>query len=134
MSVLFVLTISVVFFFLSSRIRHTRCALVTGVQTCALPISGAAIREAARVLMPGGRLLIADFAPHDVAELRTRDAHARLGFSAEQMLGWFEAAGLLRARTEKLEGGELTVQLWLDRKSVVEGRGVSVRVDIVGGR
>src|SRR3546814_9883406 len=27
-------------FFLSSRRRHTRCALVTGVQTCALPISG----------------------------------------------------------------------------------------------
>src|SRR3546814_16259003 len=27
-------------FFLSSRIRHTRCALVTGFQTCALPISG----------------------------------------------------------------------------------------------
>src|SRR3546814_3319306 len=30
-------------FFLSSRRRHTRCALVTGVQTCALPISGAAL-------------------------------------------------------------------------------------------
>src|SRR3546814_11049265 len=29
-----------VFFFFSSRRRHTRCALVTGVQTCALPISG----------------------------------------------------------------------------------------------
>src|SRR3546814_14873487 len=29
------------FFFFSSRRRHTRCALVTGVQTCALPISGA---------------------------------------------------------------------------------------------
>src|SRR3546814_7519306 len=29
------------FFFISSRRRHTRCALVTGVQTCALPISGA---------------------------------------------------------------------------------------------
>src|SRR3546814_2029038 len=28
------------YFFLSSRRRHTRCALVTGVQTCALPISG----------------------------------------------------------------------------------------------
>src|SRR3546814_3098621 len=28
-----------VFFFVSSRRRHTRCALVTGVQTCALPIS-----------------------------------------------------------------------------------------------
>src|SRR3546814_2314002 len=30
----------VVYFFFSSRRRHTRCALVTGVQTCALPISG----------------------------------------------------------------------------------------------
>src|SRR3546814_4629234 len=30
--------VEVVFFFLSSRRRHTRCALVTGVQTCALPI------------------------------------------------------------------------------------------------
>src|SRR3546814_20085610 len=30
------------FFFCSSRIRHTRCALVTGVQTCALPICPAA--------------------------------------------------------------------------------------------
>src|SRR3546814_16937686 len=33
------LSITVVFFFFSSRRRHTRCALVTGVQTCALPIS-----------------------------------------------------------------------------------------------
>src|SRR3546814_7482587 len=32
-----------VFFFFSSRRRHTRCALVTGVQTCALPISFAAL-------------------------------------------------------------------------------------------
>ncbi|MBY8827265.1 ArsR/SmtB family transcription factor [Hephaestia mangrovi] len=77
---------------------------------------GAAIREAARVLMPGGRLLIADFAPHDVEELRTRDAHARLGFSDEQIVGWFEAASLLPVRTETLEGGELTVKLWLARR------------------
>src|SRR3546814_4625405 len=34
------------FFFFSSRRRHTRCALVTGVQTCALPICGQ--RRAAR--------------------------------------------------------------------------------------
>src|SRR3546814_1024336 len=32
-------------FFFSSRRRHTRCALVTGVQTCALPISVAADRD-----------------------------------------------------------------------------------------
>ncbi|MDB5678978.1 metalloregulator ArsR/SmtB family transcription factor, partial [Sphingomonas bacterium] len=76
----------------------------------------AAIAEAARVLGPGGRLLIVDFAPHGREELRTRDAHARLGFSDEQMLGWFDAAGLAPARTETLEGGELTVKLWLARK------------------
>src|SRR3546814_2152344 len=33
-------------FFFSSRRRHTRCALVTGVQTCALPISRASLKEA----------------------------------------------------------------------------------------
>src|SRR3546814_2379506 len=32
------LSLIVLFFFFSSRRRHTRCALVTGVQTCALPI------------------------------------------------------------------------------------------------
>src|SRR3546814_19604024 len=35
------------FFFFSSRRRHTRCALVTGFQTCALPISGGASRLSA---------------------------------------------------------------------------------------
>src|SRR3546814_1124579 len=34
--------------FFSSRRRHTRCALVTGVQTCALPISGGIIVKSAR--------------------------------------------------------------------------------------
>ena len=78
---------------------------------------GAAIAEAARVLSPGGRLLIADFAPHDREELRTRDAHTRLGFSDEQIAAWFDAAGLMPARTETLKGGELTVKLWLARKA-----------------
>jgi ArsR family transcriptional regulator len=61
-------------------------------------------------------LLIVDFAPHGREELRIRDAHARLGFSDEQMLGWFGGAGLAPLRTETLEGGELTVKLWLGRK------------------
>ena len=77
---------------------------------------GAAIAEAARALGPGGRLLIADFAPHDREELRTRDAHVRLGFSDAQIAGWFEAAGMTTARSETLDGGELTVKLWLGRK------------------
>src|SRR3546814_1039171 len=37
--------LSVLLFFFSSRRRHTRCALVTGVQTCALPISTQAYAE-----------------------------------------------------------------------------------------
>jgi ubiquinone/menaquinone biosynthesis C-methylase UbiE/DNA-binding transcriptional ArsR family regulator len=78
---------------------------------------GAAIAEAARVLGAGGRLLIADFAPHEREELRTQDAHARLGFSDEQILGWFESYGLSPVLTETLEGGELTVKLWLGRKT-----------------
>lgn len=78
---------------------------------------GAAIAEAARVLHPGGRLLIADFAPHDREELRAQDAHTRLGFSDEQIAAWFDAAGLSMARTETLQGGELTVKLWLGRKA-----------------
>ena len=78
---------------------------------------GAAIGEAARVLRDGGRLLIVDFAPHEREELRTRDAHARLGFSDEQVLGWFKGAGLAPVLVETLEGGELTVKLWLGRKA-----------------
>ncbi|AQR75243.1 metalloregulator ArsR/SmtB family transcription factor [Sphingomonas sp. LM7] len=78
---------------------------------------GAAIGEAARVLSDGGRLLIVDFAPHDREELRSRDAHTRLGFSDEQILGWFANAGLAPAQVETLKGGELTVKLWLGRKT-----------------
>ncbi len=78
---------------------------------------GAAIEEAARVLQPGGRLLICDFAPHEREELRQRDAHARLGFSDEQMLGWFASAGLAPVSNRTLGGGELTVKLWMARRT-----------------
>ncbi len=87
---------------------------------------GAAIAEASRVLSPGGRLLIADFAPHEREELRTQDAHARLGFSDEQILGWFEVHGLAPVLIETLEGGELTVKLWLGRKTGEEEQRVRV--------
>src|SRR3546814_9838231 len=41
-----------VFFFFSSRRRHTRCALVTGVQTCALPITSRSRSIVAASLIP----------------------------------------------------------------------------------
>lgn len=76
----------------------------------------AVIAEAARVAGSEGRVLIADFAPHEREELRTRDQHARLGFSNEQIEGWFAQAGLALDRVETLPGQELTVQLWLGRR------------------
>ena len=60
--------------------------------------------------------MIADFAPHDREELRARDAHSRLGFADDQIAAWFANAGLQLAQTQTLEGGELTVTLWLGRK------------------
>jgi ubiquinone/menaquinone biosynthesis C-methylase UbiE len=73
---------------------------------------GAAIAEASRVLAPDGQLLVIDFAQHDRAELKEKDAHLRLGFADDAMRGWFSAAGLKLDRIERLGGGELTVILW----------------------
>ena len=72
----------------------------------------AAIGEAARVLAPGGTLLVVDFAAHGREELRATDAHIRLGFEDEVMAGWFAAVGLEVDEVRHLEGGELTVTLW----------------------
>lgn len=75
---------------------------------------GAAITEAARVLAPGGVLLVVDFATHDRRELREKDAHAWLGFPDERMRFWFAAAGLEVVEVVTLED-RLTVRLWLAR-------------------
>ncbi|HEX8364346.1 MAG TPA: metalloregulator ArsR/SmtB family transcription factor [Allosphingosinicella sp.] len=72
----------------------------------------AAVAEAARLLAPRGKLLIVDFAPHEREELRSRDAHARLGFADEAMLHYLDEAGLEGRVVERLEGGELTVTIW----------------------
>jgi len=77
----------------------------------------AAVAEAARLLRPGGRLLIVDFAPHDREELRSRDAHARLGFADEAVLKYLGSAGLEGRVVEHLEGGALTVTIWAGERS-----------------
>jgi ubiquinone/menaquinone biosynthesis C-methylase UbiE len=81
-----------------------------------------AIAEAARVLAPGGTLLVVDFAAHDREELRTRDAHIRLGFDDDVMRTWFASAGLTVDDIEHLKGGELTVTLWRGVKAAVAQR------------
>ncbi len=81
-----------------------------------------AIAEAARVLAPNGTLLVVDFAAHEREELRTQDAHLRLGFADEVMTGWFSAAGLSIDHIEHLEGGELTVTVWRGSKPAFSKR------------
>lgn len=82
----------------------------------------AAIMEAARLLKTGGRLLIADFAPHEREDLRRDDAHVRLGFADNSIIRWMEAAGLNARIAEKLSGGELTVTLWLGERTPSSSR------------
>jgi ArsR family transcriptional regulator len=77
-----------------------------------------AVREAARVLTPGGRLLIVDFAPHELEFLREEFAHERLGFAGPLVEQWLADAGLEVMERRDLQPGDggsakLTVSVWL---------------------
>src|SRR3546814_16110200 len=96
-------------FFFSSRRRHTSCALVTGVQTCALPISITGVILSKYVIL-----------------------------SALHQVGDKERIQMDRSALEQIQQAELSAVMQayvgLDRKSVVEGQSVSVRVDLGGSR
>src|SRR3546814_7080204 len=81
------------FFFFSSRRRHTRCALVTGVQTCALPISGGKLAfQAVGVAIDvegsfAGRRLVAKIADEDRPVVKTAVDLVVQGRSEERRVG-----------------------------------------------
>jgi ubiquinone/menaquinone biosynthesis C-methylase UbiE/DNA-binding transcriptional ArsR family regulator len=82
--------------------------------------AGRAIREAARLLRPQGRLLVVDFAPHELEFLRQEHAHLRLGFATETVRQWLTAANLEMVLHRTLEPephseGKIAVSLWLAR-------------------
>src|SRR3546814_14389232 len=133
------------FFFFSSRIRHTRCALVTGVQTCALPIwidnpAGAIGNDflfalisnvdwsklnsttITRIYGPDLRGLSIKCPKDSAEQKRIADCLSSLDTQITA-----ESNQLTALKTHK-QG--LMQQLFPDRKSVVTGTSVSVREDL----
>src|SRR3546814_2690441 len=116
------------FFFFSSRRRHTRCALVTGVQTCALPISARArFGRVDQVDVACGRepavarhlLLELPLAPPGITE--RDDPVPQPGGAGD--------------RAQDVDGArQRPAPRDIDRKSVVSGKRVSVRVALGGRR
>jgi ArsR family transcriptional regulator len=75
----------------------------------------AAVREAARLVMDGGKLIIVDFAPHALEFLREQHQHRRLGFSDAEMKRWLGDARLSAVATSALKPAQkegLTVKIW----------------------
>ncbi len=105
----------------AAQLDHTSFDLITMHQVLHyLDDPARAIREAGRLLRPSGRLIVVDFAPHELEFLRDRHAHLRLGFSDQQMSEWFAAAQLELVETRDFapgqsDAGKLTVKLWVAR-------------------
>lgn len=97
-----------------------------------------ALEEAVRILAPGGRLLLVDFAPHEQDFLREDFAHVRLGFAKAEISAWFQAAGLELVRVQDLfppahdGAGKVTVSIWLGERpraaQAAPGASMSARV------
>lgn len=88
-----------------------------------------AIREAAAALNPAGRLVVVDFAAHDLEFLRSEHQHRRLGFAREAIGQWFAEAGLDTLAIREVGSGHgdaaaLTITLWVgrDRRAASPGQ------------
>ena len=84
----------------------------------------AAVAEAARLVSPGGRLLIVDFAPHDLEQMRDEHQHRRLGFADEEIHRWLAEADLTPSAPVALppDNDGLTVVIWTAQRRAVTQR------------
>lgn len=90
---------------------------------------GAAVAEAARLVSPGGKLLIVDFAPHDLERLREEHQHRRLGFADDEIGRWLAEAGLDASASIALppDTAGLTVTIWTATRPAVASRAPALR-------
>jgi ubiquinone/menaquinone biosynthesis C-methylase UbiE len=68
------------------------------------PDPAAAIAEMARILKPGGKLVITDLDSHDQTWMRQAMADRWLGFARDDVRRWYEAAGLTAVEVDCAEG------------------------------
>lgn len=80
----------------------------------------AAVAEASRLVSPGGRLVIIDFAPHDFEHMREAHQHRRLGLSDSEINGWLVDGGLTPSAPIALphDAEGLTVTIWTAERRV----------------
>src|SRR3546814_2601309 len=113
------LYVDVCFFFFSSRRRHTRCALVTGVQTCALPISDV-VRDALALYEPP--FTFDHGYIYDAKDRMVMDAHRRTneaGHTSIEMRvrGWGRIGYMPNGRSEERRVGKECVSTCRSRWS-----------------
>src|SRR3546814_19781400 len=106
------------FFFFSSRRRHTRCALVTGVQTCALPICRLRLSSRGKEVLPMAQEVIERV--HEMlrqAAQHPQDLTGELHVGASNTIGNYLAGELLGPRSEERRVGKECVSTCSSRWS-----------------
>ena len=80
-----------------------------------------------RAIVPGGRLVIVDFAPHAFEHMREAHQHRRLGFADSEIAGWLTEAGLKTSAPIALppESEGLTVTIWIAERERLAQRSVA---------
>src|SRR3546814_2342654 len=120
-------------FFFSTRGRHTRCALVTGVHTCALPIFSSPADRAALRWHDCALRIVRNEAGEEGFEVYAGGGMGRTPFIAYKIRDFCPAAQIFSYIQAILRVWNLHARRDnIERKSVVKGKSGSVRVDLGG--